>query len=319
MMWVVGDNQPGQPVPPEPPLPPGWTAEQVRQFQEFQQFQDFLRFTQAQAAAQQAAAPPTAGNPDAPTPPSGAHLVPYQSPQQVPPVPVANLPAQPPAAEELSRALVDMREQLTRIERVTNPPWWRKLLRSRLAFWAGFLVVLLIFGLWGVPAIVHHYFGGGTATPGGPQGALPAQKSQSGELPKSPKDTVAGLYYNIAQNESDPTGGFAPVACFRFNASAGAAFARQFGANTCQAAIATLSSQVTDATDYAQPDLSELPEPANGVTTDTIDSCSFTVTGGPNLGVFTLTQQVDGGWEITGYTAPPATCPPPSTSITPTG
>jgi hypothetical protein len=306
MMSTVGDNEPGRPVPPEQPLPPGWTAEQLRQFQEFQQFQDFLRFTQAQQQGQQPQGGP------------GSDLVPITSPESMPVVPGRPLPAVPPPAHELHRHLDQMRTQLAeltegqaRIERVTNPPWWRKLLRSRAASWLIGFVVLVIVAIWLVPALVHHYLGGGTdSSGGGPGAALPAPKSASHELPAHPSDTVSDVYLFVAGNNT-------AQACFLFNDTAKAQFARAAGAANCQAAVTALATKVTDGNAYAIPDLTLLPEPLTGVTTDTISSCSFSVSGGPMLGVFSLGQQADGGWEITGYTAPVA-CPPPTSAAVPT-
>jgi hypothetical protein len=40
----------------------------------------------------------------------------------------------------------------------------------------------------------------------------------------------------------------------------------------------------------------------------TIDSCSFSITGGPALGVFTVTKVELGQWLITGHAPGPSRC-----------
>ena len=288
MMGRVGDNEPGQ-------EPTGeWNAEQIRQFQEFQRFQAYLRFSESQ------------GEP--PAQQSGGELVPVQ-PQQPPPSGSAPAPQpgpQLPPGLPLDAQLAGMREQLARIERAANPPWWRKLLRSRLVRWPILLLILAAIGIWGVPALVNHYIGG-TPTPGGASAAQPAPKTESNELPKSPNDTVSDLYLFIAGNH-------APQACFLFDNDTKTRFAQQFHAATCEAAVATLNKQVTNAGSYGYPDLSLLPSAAANQTGITISSCKFAVSGGPRLGTFTLTKHTDGGWEITGYEAQQA-CPTTTTTV----
>ncbi|HWC79440.1 MAG TPA: hypothetical protein VG756_05685 [Pseudonocardiaceae bacterium] len=314
----MGDNEPGR-QPPE-----DWDADQVRQFQEFQRFQAYLRFTQSQ---QEADDTPPSGLPSQPGEVSGQPGVPgrpgdfpgqpggFPGPvpgavpgMPMPPGPGGELvptggnqpvPGQPPGGAyppgQLEAQLSDMRAQLARIERAANPPWWKKLLRSRLVHWVIVLIVLAAIGFFVVPAVVNHYFGAKPA-PGGAGAALPAPKTESGELPKSPNDTVGDLYLFVAGNNADN-------ACFLFDTATAAHFATAFHAPTCPAAITALNKQATDPTAYGYPNLSLLPEARPGQVSTTIDSCQFTVSGGPRLGTFALTRQSDGGWEITGYTA----------------
>lgn len=293
MMGRVGENEPGQ-------EPTGeWNAEQIRQFQEFQRFQAYLRFTESQGVP--------------PEQQSGGELVPVQ-PHQPPDTPVIppgtpgvppGTPGVPPALP-LDAQLASMREQLARIERAANPPWWRKLLRSRLVRWPILLLILAAIGIWGVPALVNHYIGGSAAPAG--NGGLPVPKGQSPVLYTSANASVQGLYIEIAEATGQPGDRHPGSACLRFSDSAAAAFARQFGAPNCQAAITTLHGQLTDQQAYEATDLSALPEATTTQQAITISSCQYQVTGGPALGTFLLTRQQSAGWLITGYT-PPAACP----------
>jgi len=290
MMEAVGENEPGQ-------EPAGdWSAEQIRRFQEFQRFQAYLRFSEGQGGPQQQ---------------PGGELVPVQ-PAQSPP-PGAPGPFGVPAVQQpLDAQLAGMREQLDRIERVANPPWWRKLLRSRLVRWPVLLLILAAIGVWGVPALVNHYIGGSAAPAGGPGAQLPAPKTASGELPQKAKDAVAELYRAIGENAPG-------YACFLFDQQTSVAFGNAFGVAGCEAAVPLIHQRLTDPNSYSEPDLSQLPNQTATQTTMTISSCQFTVSGGPRLGTFTLTKVSDGGWEITGYTAQQP-CPSTTTPTTaPTG
>jgi len=244
---------------PPTPLPPGLDADEYRRFQEFQRFQDYQRFVGTQQDGNQ-------------------------------PVPA-------PQHHELVTHLADMRGQLARIERVTNPPTWQKVLRNKWLHRLVWLVVLIGLATWGVPTLIHHYFGNSDSGTG--PAALPLPKGQSGVLPEGPHQAVADVYMFIAENQ--PT-----YACLIFSGPAGKQFAAAVGAPKCEQAVTTLSAQVTDKTAYASPLLTPLPGPQGP--TMIISSCSFAVAGGPRLGTFTLTQQ-NQGWEITGYAAGPTPCP----------
>lgn len=242
-------------------------AEEYRRFQEFQRFQDYQRFASAQQQQ-----------------PNG-HL----------PAPMT-----PPAPHEqhhaLQTQLEGMRQQLARIERVTNPPLWQKILRNKWLHRAVWLLVLIGVGVWGVPALVGHYLGS-HQTPPGPAD-LPAPKNQAHELAQHPDDAVTDVYYFTATKVPDH-------ACFYFLGAAAHEFAQAFGASTCEAAIQQLESQVTDAGTYATP---TLIANRNLTSPMTISSCDFTIQGGPVLGTFTVTQQPDQTWGITAYQRQPTSC-----------
>jgi hypothetical protein len=272
MMADMAENQqpPGEPPTPPmglpalpagaspSPLPPGLDADEYRRFQEFQRFQDYQRFSQGQPG---------------------------------------NQPVPAPHHHELATHLADMRQQLARIERVTNPPTWQKVLRNKWLHRLVWLVALIVLATWGVPALIHHYFGNSDSGTG--PAALPLPKGQSGVLPEGPHQAVADVYMFIAENQ--PTD-----ACLIFSGPAGRQFAATFGTRTCEQAATMLYGQVTDKATYGSPLLTPLPSPQGA--TMIISSCSFAVSGGPRLGTFTVTQQ-NQGWEITGYAAGPTPCP----------
>jgi hypothetical protein len=270
MMADMAENQPPA-EPPTPPTglpalpagaplaqpPPGLDADEYRRFQEFQRFQDFQRFAQGQQG---------------------------------------NQPVPAPQHHELATHLADMRQQLARIERVTNPPTWQKVLRNKWLHRLVWLVLLIVLATWGVPTLIHHYFGNSDS--GNGPAALPLPLGQSGDF-TTPYRTVRDLYIAVADNT--PTD-----ICRTFNVQARDQFAAVTGAPNCAAAIAKLHSQITDNDTYSHTNPAYLPSPQGGIMT--VSSCSFPVTGGPRLGTLTLTQQQQ-GWEITGYAAGPTPCP----------
>jgi hypothetical protein len=318
------------------PMPPGMDADEYRRFQEFQRFQDYQRFVQGQQPPQPQVPQPGMPQPGMPQPGMPQPGMPQPGmPQPGMPQPGMPQPGMPqpgvqpggglvplqpgqPAPYGIEHHLSGMQQQLAeltasqaRIERVTNPPTWQKILRNKWLHRLLWLVIIILLATWGVPKLVHHYFGGETDTSGG-SAALPLPKEQSGELPEHAHDAVYDVYLFIAGNH--------PVqACFPFSNTAAVQFANAAGTgNDCQKAVTQLHSQLTNANAYANTSLSQLPIVQG--TTVVVSSCDFDVTGGPRLGTFTVTQQSQ-GWEITDYAAP-APCPPPtsgtSTSTPPT-
>jgi hypothetical protein len=282
----VGENeQPSQPdtgnLPEVPPA--GVDPETFRQYQEFQRFQEFQRYTQAKAPS---GAPWTA---------EGGNLEPAAP--------------RPDVHEQLAGVharLQKIQDSQAKIEKVTNPPLWRKILRSTPFRWVIGILVLILLAAVGVPLLIQHYFGNHNQVSG--NGANPLPKNQSGALTTGPHQAVFDVYHFIAERD-------AKDGCFIFSASAANAFARAFNTGSCSAAFAAIYPQVADAPSYGNPDLTELPSPQGPRMT--ISSCDFSVTGGPRLGTFTVTQQ-DQGWEITGYQAQQP-CPADSTTPPTTG
>jgi hypothetical protein len=283
MMAVVGDNAD---EPTDQPTPPrGLDADEYRRFLEFQRFQDYQRFVETQQG-------------------TGNNL-PVPMPAAQP-----SAPPQPPHPE-LAAHLAGMRQQLARIEKVTNPPTWQKILRNKWLHRALWLVIIVALASWGVPKVIQHYLGGGDQqTTTGPAN-LPAPIGQSGALPTGPHDAVQEVYLFVGDNNPS----YQRFLCSDlFTPTA----ARQFGAahadgGTCVQAMDRLHAQVKPGAGdtYGMPDLTQLPAPQG--TSMVISSCDFTVTDGPMLGTFTVVQQ-DKGWQIVNY-APPTACPssaPPS-------
>lgn len=269
-------------MPEVPETPPaGVDPETFRQFQEFQRFQQFQRFTQGQTPPPDAAPPWSA---------AGGQLEPVQGRQQPPPVheQLAVVQAQ----------LHEMRQSQAKIERATNPPLWRKILRSTPFRWAIGLLVIVLIAIWGVPALVQHYVGGGNDQHTNTAGK-PTSIQQSGQLAGAPYDAVADVYLFPAEGLSPDK------SCLTFSASAAKSFAQAFGTSSCVAAFTKIAGEITDKDAYSDPDTSKLPTNPTGNTV-TVDSCDLGVTGGPRLGTFTVTH-VDKGWEITGY-QPQRTC-----------
>ena len=260
-------------VPAPPALPPGLNADEYRRFQEFQRFQDYQRFVQTQGQP--------AGVPD------------------------------PAPGQEVAEQLAGVRQHLAelsashaQINRTLNPPLWKKILGSRWLYRLVWLAVIVIIGVWGIPALVQHFLGG-AGSGSNPNQSLP--KELNGTLIDDPKREVVGIYKFVATD--DPVN-----ACHVFSITAANQFASAYGVQTCEKAIDVLSKQVKDKASYQRPYLDPLPEPPGGLMT--ISSCSFPVVGGPRLGTFTMTQQ-NAGWEITGYAAQQS-CPAPTSSAPPT-
>jgi hypothetical protein len=200
-----------------------------------------------------------------------------------------------------------IRDSQAKIEKATNPPLWRKILRSTPVRWGFGLLVLIILAIWGAPLLVQHYFGSGAAATD--NAGLPQSKGDSGQLPPGAYDAVVDVYRLPAE-------GFAPNrTCFIFSSAAAAQFGHAFGTTTCEAAITKITAQITDRNAYSQVQPGSYLPPVSGSMV-TVSSCDFPVTGGPRLGTFTVTKQ-NQGWEITGY-QPQQPCPAPSGSATPT-
>ncbi|WP_156365177.1 hypothetical protein [Sciscionella sediminilitoris] len=211
-------------------------------------------------------------------------------------------PGQPGVQAEL--ALV--REQLTalqqsqeRVERATNPPLWKRILRSAPVRWVVGLIVVIAIASWAI----DHYFGGG-GEEDSPQAKFPLARPQQQVKVgvDSPKDAVAELYREVGMAAASP-GSAAELgkhACLMFNDQAARKFAQQHGAPDCAQALGRIT--VPDPDSYREVSLKGLPETPNQATSTTIDSCSFPVNGGPKLGTFTLSVVHENKWLITDVT-----------------
>jgi hypothetical protein len=254
---------------PPAPLPPGLDADEYRRFQEFQRFQDYQRFTQGQPG---------------------------------------NLPAPAPHHHELATHLADMRQQLARIEKVTNPPTWQKVLRNKWLHRLAWLIVLIVLATWGVPTLIHHYFG--SSQTNNPAALHPGSVPGSGKLYNNPKDAVAEFYHVI---EGGPPGNV--TACEVLTNTGQAAFARDLGVATCADAIQEVFGKLgTD----GQAAYSQVSVPDSAVlqtgNTAQVSSCGMQINTDPRLGLFLLTQNPTGDWQVTGHRSEPNPCPAASTT-----
>jgi hypothetical protein len=264
----VGENEQPNNLPDLPEVPPaGVDPETFRQYQEFQRFQEFQqRYTQAP--------PPTA----APWTAEGGKLEPTHA-----------------VHEQLAgvrHQLKQIQDSQAKIEKVTNPPLWRKILRSTPVRWAVGILLLIIVGTVGVPLLIQHYFGSDSAAHTNGAGK-PNSAGESGQL-VGPLDSVVDVYVLPAEGQPPSR------VCFMFSAAAKRDFAQTFGAPSCEGAISKIEPQITDRTAYAETSAANVPEPTGQ--SAVISSCDLIVSGGPRLGTFTVTKQ-DQGWEITGYAA----------------
>ncbi|MFB9683297.1 hypothetical protein [Amycolatopsis plumensis] len=288
---VPGQGAPALPQPSraagQPPVDPA----QLEQFRQFQQFQDYLRFTQAQQ-----------GNQPAPVPDSGV----VQAP-----------PSQPAPQQGGQPPMIPPGYQLVPVERRRAPKWLTWLGKKVIA-WVLAFILLAIAGTW----LYNHFFPNDA-------GKTSAQLAQEGGgkyhtnhvFSTNPYEAVRMVYHNVAQGRVDD-------ACGRFQnegqrdtqtrfAQDIAQTFRQDAAQTdCKKAVEFLATQVTNKNDYAESLPSSVSEPLPGDTV-TIDSCTFPVTGGPALGVFTVSKVDKGQWLITGHAIGPAKCSGAPT-VTPT-
>ncbi|SFW46781.1 hypothetical protein [Amycolatopsis australiensis] len=261
---------PALPQPSGTPAQPPIDPAELERFRQFQQFQDYLRFTQAQQ-----------GNQPAPYPDAGMVQAPPSQPPMIPPG-----------------------YQLVPAER-RRAPKWLSWLGKKVIAWVLAIVILGVAATW----LYNHFFPNDS-------GKSSAQLAQEGGgtyhtnhvFSKSPYEAVRMVYQDIAQGSVED-------ACGRFAYDAGkygdiqTKFAQDLGQNDCRQAVQAIHAQVQpkDRNDYAESVPSYVSEPLPGDVV-TIDSCSFPITGGPALGVFTVTKVEMGQWLITRHAPGPAKC-----------
>lgn len=273
-------SAPGSPALPQPSgsaQPPVDPAE-LEQFRQFQQFQDYLKFTQAQQGNQ-------------PAPPPDAGVV-----QAPPSQPMPQQGGQPP--------MIPPGYQLVPTERRRAPKWVTWIGKKVLA-WVLAIVILGLAATW----LYNHFFPNDS-------GKTSAQLAQEGGgkyhtnhvFSKNPYEAVRMVYQDIAQGSVDDACGR-----FAYDATKGvdiqSKFAQDLGQNDCRQAVQAIHAQVQpkDRNNYAESVPSYVSEPLSGDVV-TIDSCSFSITGGPALGVFTVSKVELGQWLITGHASGPAKC-----------
>ncbi|HVW44136.1 MAG TPA: hypothetical protein VHC18_22570 [Amycolatopsis sp.] len=271
-----GELEPRRPADPapaaQPAQPPQLDPEQLRQFQQFQQFQDYLRFTEAR---QQGEVVPITqqGSPPVPPPPYGGQV------QVAPPPP----PPRP---------------------KITVPRWVKRLGGKILSA----LIILIVLVIAGKLAY-NHFF------PSNNDDNRPAAETGGGTyhtnkiLSTQPYEAVRTVYDAIGQKDPNPENMVAK-ACGRFREDIQQKFAQDMGYPDCRQAVLALHPQVTNVNDYLESIFPKQYDP--DAPSITVDSCDFTISGGPALGVFTVTKVEKGQWLITGHEPGPKTCATPT-------
>jgi hypothetical protein len=173
------------------------------------------------------------------------------------------------------------------------------------------LVVLAVLVLAGYFAIDYFF--------GEDHDQLPASQTGGGKattnliFETSPRNAVLKVYDDIAQGD-------AKSACSRFTDEARAEFARnmsQYG-GSCSEIVATINHTVAGAhmkSEYANPWIPGSAVPTGGDSVS-VSSCAIEVTGGPRLGLLTLSkipksEGAGGGdaqWIVSGHQAEPEDC-----------
>lgn len=245
---------------------------------QFQQFQQFQDYLRFTEAQRGGQIVPTQpGQPPVPPPPGGQ---------------VQLAPSPPPPGPKI------------------RVPRWVKRLAGKVLSALLLLLVLIIAG----KLAYNHFF------PSNNDDNRPASETGGGTyhtnkiLSTQPYEAVRTVYDAIGQNDPDPNDMFAK-ACGRFSAEAQQTFATDLGYPDCRQAVLALHAQVTNVNDYLESISPRQYDP--NATTLTIDSCAFSIQGGPALGVFTVTRVENGQWLITGHSPGPRTCAPPSATPTP--
>ncbi|MCP2253012.1 hypothetical protein LY13_001756 [Prauserella aidingensis] len=263
--------------------------EQLRQFRQFQQFQEFLKFQEAQQGGQGGAVVP--GTPPAQHPPA-----PYQG-SQVPAAPSGHAAPLPEAAPGR------LPEPAQRPRR--RPPRWLTWLGKKLLGWLVAFLLLALAATWAY----NHFFGTGDSDQTTEEYARGGGGSYHATelLADNPYAAVRSVYDAIAQADPDTGMPDADKACGRFEEATQQRFADNIGSADCREAVNGLHEQVTHVNDYAESIYPRGYLPTSK--TERIDSCSFTISGGPALGVFTVEKVEHDQWLITGHDDGPETCP----------
>ncbi|CAM3647095.1 hypothetical protein KIPE111705_18670 [Kibdelosporangium persicum] len=176
-------------------------------------------------------------------------------------------------------------------------PLWKKILFSK-ALRKLVVFALVVIGLiWAY----DYYFGPPPDDNTVQGGAGPGSPNDPGREPGRPNEVVDTLYRSIALGQPQ-------VACYLFTKEAEAAFARNFDAPDCAAAVAKLRPEVAALTRVPRVDTS-------GKQIIEVDSCTLAVKPGTTtLGTFTFTP-FGAAWIISGHqtkecaTTTPTTAP----------
>lgn len=177
-------------------------------------------------------------------------------------------------------------------------PTWQKILLSK-GFRKLVVYALVIIGLiWAY----NHYFGPPPDDNTVQGGAGPGSIKDPGREPGRPNEVMDTLYRSISLGQPK-------VACYLFTKEAEAAFARNFEAPDCTAAVGKLQSQVSPLASVPRVD-------TQGKQLIEVDSCALRVKPGTMaLGTFTFTP-FGSAWIISGHQT--KECTGTSTTVSPT-
>ena len=294
----AGSNVPAPaPAGPNPAQDPDMQLdpEQLRLFQEFQQFQRFQEFQRAKEAG---LIPPPGQQPQSATSgelqPAPSRQVQRATPGQM--QPATSREVVPPHAEQPQDAPPGRRK----------PPRWLVSLGGKIV---GALLMLAAIVI-GAALAINYFLGPDDPLTPAEQASQGGKKAEGTKLyASSPYEAVRRIYDDIAQGATEDI-------CFRFEEAAREQFAAAFNHDNCSDAAAELHSKVTDVDAYAESLPSNVSNPQLGDQIE-IDSCQVGiapggVTGGPALGIFTVSKIPNAQgeqWIITKYVPGPEKCP----------
>jgi hypothetical protein len=188
-------------------------------------------------------------------------------------------------------------------------PLWRRALRpiaSKVISLAVVAALLAIGGFW----LLQKLPGSGPPErPGPPPHEAGGKKAETNLIfEEDPRNAVQKIYDDIAQNDPES-------ACGRFTEQARAEFADHFAdlGGSCEDVVKALTAQVEagQKSEYANP---HFPSWVNtNPTSDSVpvSSCTLEVTGGPRLGLLTVSKiknSVGGQWIVTRHDDEPDDC-----------
>jgi hypothetical protein len=196
-------------------------------------------------------------------------------------------------------------------------PRWLKRLGGKVLGW---VVVLLLIGIAATWAY-RHFFpsdAGKTSAQIAAEGGGTYHTNQI-LTTASPYESVRRVYDGIAQHGPGQRSMVDHV-CGLFDQASQQKFATDLGYPSCAAAVPGIHDKMDKSPGSVNGYAESIDKHSGWPPGDTVqvNSCDFTITGGPALGDFTVKQVDKGQWLITGHSPGPEKCPPAGTSTTPT-
>ena len=189
-----------------------------------------------------------------------------------------------------------------------KPPLWKRALKTI----GGKLVTLALVALLvaaGAYWLISKLPGGGPPESPGKPHEVGGKKAETNLIYETdPRNAVQKIYDDIAQNDAES-------ACGRFTDGARAEFAKHFAdlGTTCEQIVAALNAQITtgERSEYANPWFPSSMNLSPAQDSVQVSSCALEVTGGPRLGLLTLSKiprSVKEQWIVTRHDDEPADC-----------